>query len=122
VAIEVLSYGRQRTLVSRKVTSRGVVDKLVAWVRWVGADLSSDAEPPAARRGRQSAACGRLAAAQPRGVQPIPDGVAVHAQLAGDLDQRPGPLGDAVGQVGLKVGKAELTGALGEVLVGGAAP
>jgi hypothetical protein len=40
--------------------------------------------------------CGRLGVTQPVAVQPIPDGVPVDAQLVGDLDQRPRPLGHAV--------------------------
>ena len=67
-------------------------------------------------------AVGRLGAAQPVAVQPVPDGVPVDAQLAGDLGKRPRPLGRAVSQIGLEAGEAELCGAYGEALVGGAAP
>jgi hypothetical protein len=63
----------------------------------------------------------RPAAAQPEGVQPVADGVAVHTQLAGDLDQCPRPLGHAVSQIRPEISKAELAGASGEALVGGAA-
>jgi hypothetical protein len=54
-------------------------------------------------------------------LQPVPDGVPVDAQLAGDLGERPRLLGDAVSQVRLEAGEAELDGPLGKVLVGGAA-
>ncbi len=66
-------------------------------------------------------ACGLPGAAQPVVVQPVPDGIPVDAQLAGDLDELPPLLGHAVSQVGVQAGKAELRGPLGEALVGGAA-
>jgi hypothetical protein len=58
--------------------------------------------------------------AQPKAVQPVPDGVPVHAQLAGDLDERPPVPGHAVNQIGLEAGEAELGSPLGQVLVSGA--
>src|SRR5919198_4418337 len=44
-------------------------------------------------------ASGRPDRAQSVTVQPVPDCVRVHAQLAGDLYERPHSLGQAVGQV-----------------------
>jgi hypothetical protein len=67
-------------------------------------------------------ASGPPGAGQPIAVQPVPDRIPVHAQLLGDLGERPRPRGDAVGQIRPKVGEAELGGTLGEVLVGGPAP
>jgi hypothetical protein len=61
------------------------------------------------------------AAAQPAAVQPVPDGLGVDAQLAGDLRQRPGLPDHAVGQVGVQAWKAELDDARPEALVGGVA-
>src|SRR6266536_3269179 len=65
-------------------------------------------------------ASGLLGAAQPVAVQTVPDGVPVNSQLVGDLGKRPRLLGNAGNQVGVQAGEAELGGALGEVLVGGA--
>ena len=56
-----------------------------------------------------------------RGGQPVPDGVPVDAQLVGDPWERPRLLGNAVNQVGVQAGEAELGCAGGQVLVGGAA-
>jgi hypothetical protein len=64
-------------------------------------------------------ACGRLGAAQPVAVQPIPDGIPVDAQLAGDLGKRPRPLVHSVNQILPEVREAELCGAFGEALIGG---
>ncbi len=62
-----------------------------------------------------------VALTRPAAVQPVPDRFPVHAQLVGDLDERPRPLGHAVGQVGLQAGKSKLGGPLGQAPVGGQA-
>jgi hypothetical protein len=54
-------------------------------------------------------------------VQPVPGGLGVDAHLAGQLRQRPGLPGHAVGQVGRQVGEAELDDARLEALAGGVA-
>ncbi len=66
-------------------------------------------------------ACGRLGVAQPAAVQPVPDGVRMNAQLVGDLDERPHPLGHTVNQICPEVSEPKLAGALGQTLVSGAA-
>ncbi len=63
-----------------------------------------------------------LAAAQPIGVQPVPDRAPVHAQLAGDLSERPSPLSHAVRQIRPKISEPQLDHPLSEAPVGGAAP
>jgi hypothetical protein len=66
-------------------------------------------------------ACGLAGAAEAMALQSIPDGVLMDAQLVSHLNERPRALGHAIGQVCPKVSEAELGGALGEALVGGAA-
>ncbi len=92
--------------------------------------LGQPSRPPRLRarpepRRRQLAAValcrGVAAAAQLTAVQPVPDGLFVDAQLAGDLRQRPCLLRHPVGQVGRQVGEAKLDGATGEALVGSVA-
>ena len=75
----------------------------------------------AARRLPARCAGGLAGAAQPAAVQPVPDGLRIGAQLAGDLGERPRLPGHAVGEVGLQAGEAEPGGLLGEVLVDEAA-
>src|SRR6266540_4677541 len=72
----------------------------------------------ATRRVSGLSACGLRGVAQPVAVEPVPDGVPVDPELAGDLGERPRLLGHAVNQIGLQAGEAELGGALGEVPAG----
>jgi hypothetical protein len=67
-------------------------------------------------------ASGLPGAAQPIAVQPVPDRIPVHAQLLGDLGERPRLPGHAVSQIGVQADKAELGGTLFEPLVSGPAP
>ena len=73
------------------------------------------------RRLPRASACGLRRGGWPIAVQPICDRVLVDAKFAGDLRKWPGLPGHAVAQICLEVGEAELGGALGEALVGGAA-
>jgi hypothetical protein len=105
---------------SSQVVSRLVVEQPLASMAALSVKtVAGDRSRLPARIGRL--ACGLLGAAQPVAVQPIPDRIPVHTQLAGDLDERPRPFDHAVGQIRREISEAELAGALGQTLVGGAA-